>query len=276
MGSVGKLGVRLSVIVTTYNNPRALSLCLACLARQTITDLEMLVADDGSGPPTRIVVEEFASSAPFPVHHIWHPDEGFRKSTILNRAILTARGDYLIFFDGDLLATSRCIERHVAAIERNCYLTGGAIDLLEPVASTIEVNGIRSGVLDRLGIVKHVSKPRRVILSHVPGIRHLMDRWVPREPAWRGGQSSGFKEHLLNVDGFDERFTYGYEDADLGHRLQASGVRGKSVRYSCPVFHLDHPRPYSNRDQLAANKALYDQNRLTGVIGTRYGIRRES
>lgn len=274
---VGRLGLRLSVIVTTYNNPRALSLVLACLARQTLKEFELLVADDGSGSPTRTLIEEFAPRAPFPVRHIWHPDEGFQKCAILNKAILAAAGDYLVFFDGDVLSPSRCIERHVRAARPGSYLAGGKIDLRDPIASQVTEKDIAAGMLEEIGSWwHHIGKPRRLLVSYLPGIRDLLDRYVPREPSWRGENSSAFKEDLLRVDGFDERFTHGYDDADFGHRMQASGVRGRSIRYRCPVFHLDHPRPYSHTAQLSANRALYEQNRLAGVIGTEHGIRRES
>ncbi|MEO8199166.1 MAG: glycosyltransferase [Gemmatimonadota bacterium] len=275
LAPVGRLGLRLSVIVTTYNNPRALSLVLACLARQTLPEFELLVADDGSGDPTRSLIEGFARRVPFPVRHVWHPDAGFQKCAILNKAILAAAGDYLIFFDGDVLAPSRCIERHVRAARRGTYLAGGKIDLLEPMASRITERDIEGGILERVGSWwRHLNKPRRFLASYVPGVRDWLDGWVPREPSWRGENSSAFKEDLLRVDGFDERFTHGFDDADFGHRLQAAGVHGRSIRYTCPVFHLDHPRPYSNHEQISANKALYDQNRLTGVVGTDFGIRK--
>jgi hypothetical protein len=54
---------------------------------------------------------------------------------------------------------------------------------------------------------------------------------------------------------------HGYEDADFGHRLAAIGITGRSLRYTAPVYHLDHPRPWRNDAVIAANKALYDANR---------------
>src|SRR5260221_13874655 len=101
MRAVGTLGLRLSVIVTTYNNPHGLELVLAGLARQTVQDFELLIADDGSGADTKAVIDDFARRATVPVEHVWHPDEGFRKCAILNKAIRAAHGDYLVFFDGD-------------------------------------------------------------------------------------------------------------------------------------------------------------------------------
>jgi len=47
----------ISVIVTTYNREDALDAVLSALSAQTDRAFEIVIADDGSGPPTRDVVE---------------------------------------------------------------------------------------------------------------------------------------------------------------------------------------------------------------------------
>src|ERR1700694_998851 len=86
--------VHLSVVVTTYNNLHGLRLVLAGLVRQSFRQFELIVADDGSGPETGAAVADYAATAPVPVRHIWHPDQGVRKTAILNLAIREAQGDY--------------------------------------------------------------------------------------------------------------------------------------------------------------------------------------
>ena len=271
--AAGRLVVRLSVIVTTYNNPRGLQLVLAGLQRQTFRDFELLVADDGSGPDTAAVVAEFAAHAPFPVRHVWHPDEGFRKCTICNRAILEAGGDYLVFFDGDCIPARRCLEIHLQSARSDSYLAGGAVYLDRRLSARLTPADVSSGRLDRPGLWwMRVNKRRRLLARHLPVIRDIMNRRVPREPSWRGGNSSGWAEHMRAVGGFDERFTYGFEDADFGHRLQALGVHGRSIRYSTPVMHVEHTRPYADPHQLARNRKLYDENRALRLVRTPYGL----
>ncbi len=277
MRPIGTLGVRLSVIVTTYNNPRGLSLVLAGLARQTIHEFELLIADDGSGPETKTVVDTFARSAPFSVRHVWHPDEGFRKCAILNKAILAAQGDYLVFFDGDCVPPSYNLAAHLRLARRNRYLAGGAVLLNERASRRFTVESVARGDLERIGLWwLHVDKPRRLLINRLPGLRFLLDRNVRRPPGWRGGNSSTFAEHVHAVGGFDERFTYGLEDADFGHRLEAAGIIGYSLRYTAPVFHFDHPRPYALPEMVAANRALYDANRAVRMTATPYGLRATS
>ena len=270
---LGTLGIRVSVIVTTYNSPRALALVLAALARQTVRGFEILIADDGSGPETAALIRECAERSPEPIRHVWHPDEGFRKCAISNKAILAAAGDYLVFFDGDCIPMGACLETHVREARRDSYLAGGKLPLRGSFADRLTPAMVADGALDRAGPWWwQVGKRERLAVSRVPGLRDWMNRRVPREPSWRGENSSAFAEHVFRAGGFDERFSYGYEDAEFGHRLQAGGVHGRSVRYSAPVFHLEHDRPYARPEVVAANRALYQASRAQRLSHTKFGL----
>jgi glycosyltransferase involved in cell wall biosynthesis len=270
---VGRVGLGLSVVVTTYENPRALALVLAGLFRQSVRHFEILIADDGSGPETAALVAAAAAGAPVAVRHVWHEDAGFRKCTITNKAIAAAEGNYLVFFDGDCIAGRECLAVHLDSARPDSYLAGGKIPLARRLADRLTVDDVSRGLLDGLGTWwLDAGKRRRLAASRVPWLGRWMNGRVPREPSWRGENSSAFAEHLRAIGGFDERFTYGFEDADLGHRLQAHGVHGRSVRYTAPVFHLEHARPYARPDELAANRALYDENRARRATRTAHGL----
>ena len=96
-----------SLIISTYNWPRALYLCLDSVMQQTVMPSEIIIADDGSGIATRDVVRHFEAVSPVPVRHIWHEDDGFRLAEIRNKAIAASRGEYVIQIDGDLI-----LQRH--------------------------------------------------------------------------------------------------------------------------------------------------------------------
>jgi glycosyltransferase involved in cell wall biosynthesis len=265
----------LSVIVTTYNNPRALALVFAGLSRQTARPAEVLIADDGSGPETQTVIEEWTPRLPFRLHRIWHRDQGFRKCTILNRAIEAAAGDYLVFFDGDCVPPAHCLRAHLDAAREHRYVTGGAVMLSPEFSQQLTPDAVLAGTLERFGLWwLGVRRARRLVVNRIPGLRGMLDRNVRRPPGWRGGNASTFARYVREVGGFDERFTYGYEDADFGHRLERAGVIGFSVRYTAPVYHVHHERPYRNDAQLEANRALYDANRAAAMTATPFGLRR--
>ena len=67
----------ISVVLTTYNRSDALAVVLAALQRQTDTDFEVVIADDGSQPVHRARIREVAHGCSFALAHVWHPDVGF-------------------------------------------------------------------------------------------------------------------------------------------------------------------------------------------------------
>jgi glycosyltransferase involved in cell wall biosynthesis len=263
----------IAVIVSTYNNPRALALVLTGLERQTRPPQEVLIADDGSGAETRALIDDWRRRLPYPVHHVWHPDEGFRKCRILNHAITAASASYLIFLDGDCVPAARCLAVHANRAAPQRYVSGGKVLLGARISATLDEAAVRRGDLERIGRWwLGVKRKRRLVGSRIPGLRDLLDRNVPRPPGWHGENASTWACHARAVGGFDERFTYGSEDADFGQRLLLAGVIGVSVRYTAPVCHLDHARPWSSALVTAANKALYLENRAARVVRTPHGL----
>ena len=106
--------MRTSVILSTYNQPRALELSLWGFAAQAVRDFEVVIADDGSRPDTAALVEAMRARTGLHLVHVWHEDRGFRKTEILNRAILAAQGEYLIFSDGDCIPRRDLVAVHLA------------------------------------------------------------------------------------------------------------------------------------------------------------------
>lgn len=103
---------RLSLIVAVYNKPTLLRYVFAALGRQSFTDFEVIIADDGSGPEIRDAVAEATASYGFPLVHLWHEDIGWRKNIMLNNAIRAARADWLVFTDGDCLPSKHFLLDH--------------------------------------------------------------------------------------------------------------------------------------------------------------------
>ena len=123
--------MNVSVIVPTYNRPRALKLCLTSLAGQSMVPSEVLIADDGSSSETRDFVQEMQGSLHdiFPIKHVWQEDIGFRKPKILNQAVRQTTGEYLIFIDGDCMAHRHFIRAHVEHSDPAAILGGKRVEI---------------------------------------------------------------------------------------------------------------------------------------------------
>jgi len=89
------------VIVSTYENPRALDLVLRGWERQRVRPDRILVADDGSGPETAAVVARWGA-----VHVRLEHTGRFGKCRVVNTAIVEAQRlgvTWLLLTDGDWL-----------------------------------------------------------------------------------------------------------------------------------------------------------------------------
>jgi glycosyltransferase involved in cell wall biosynthesis len=126
--------MRISVIVATYNEPEWLEKVLWGYSVQTNGDFELIIADDGSGKETGLVIAKMQAATGMAIKHIWHEDKGFRKCEILNKAILQAENDYLIFSDGDCIPRADFVAEHVSNVRRGYFLTGSCIRL--PLATS--------------------------------------------------------------------------------------------------------------------------------------------
>ncbi|MSP47476.1 MAG: glycosyltransferase, partial [Xanthobacteraceae bacterium] len=81
----------ISIIVTTFDRPDALDAVLRSLARQSDRGFEVMVADDGSGPATAALIEQWKPRIGVGLAHVRHDHRGFRAGEIRNRAIRVSR-----------------------------------------------------------------------------------------------------------------------------------------------------------------------------------------
>jgi GT2 family glycosyltransferase len=86
-----------SVIIASYNRPEQLREAVDSVFRQTRSDWELLIADDGSADSTRSYLEGLADPR---VRLIWLQHTG-KPSSVRNAAIKHARGRYVALLDSD-------------------------------------------------------------------------------------------------------------------------------------------------------------------------------
>lgn len=233
----------ITVVIATYNWPEALNLCLRSLEVQTDTNFEIIIADDGSAPVTRRVVEEIGTF-PVPIRYCWHEDDGCRKTVICNRAMREARGDYFIFLDADCLVQPDFVARHRTLAKKGHMVTGSRVLLTEPITKGILADGswdfysFRNSI-PLLRLQGGVNKILPVFLKlGDAGWRNY------REFVWRrikGCNMACWSDDAMAIGGYDETLLgWSHEDADFVFRLQSNGVIRKAGAFSTEVFHLYH------------------------------------
>ena len=119
----------ISVILATYNQPEWLEKVVWGYAAQLHRSFEIVVADDGSTPETAVLISRLQHDTGIKIQHVWHEDRGFRKCRILNKAILTASHDYLVFSDGDCIPRQDFLTAHVRHAAPGRFLSGGLVRL---------------------------------------------------------------------------------------------------------------------------------------------------
>jgi glycosyltransferase involved in cell wall biosynthesis len=266
--------VRLSVIVSTYNKPRDLERVLWGYAAQSRRDFELLVADDGSGPETVAAIDR-VRAAGLEVVHVWHADRGFRKSEIMNRAIVASTGDYILITDGDSIPRADLVATHYALAEPGAYLAGGYLKLPAEVSDAITPEDVRAGRFVDLGwLRKQGWRPGRRALRLVRSsfLAAALDRLTPTQPLFAGNNASVWRETMFAVNGFDMEMGYGGLDRAVGYRLVNLGIRGKQVRHRAICMHLHHERPYKKPEVMRRNREILESIRRNGETRARRGI----
>ena len=270
---------KLTLIIAFYNKIELLRKVLESVALQTMRDFEVVIADDGSKPEVVEAIKSLQTQFAFPISHVWHEDQGWRKNVILNKAVVAAQSDYLVFIDGDCVLEPHFLEEHYAARKQGEVVTGRRV-LLPPktteyvLANPITPHRLGAPLFFRLlweTIFGHQKTQLEQKIRLPKGLRRLFIR--ERKRYILGCNFSLYKEDLLGVNGFDERFAYpGYgEDIDLEYRLARKGIFAYSRKCQLVQFHCYHQHFDTN---YAPNKALLQENTDNNVTYTPFGIQR--
>jgi GT2 family glycosyltransferase len=269
-------GPRATVVFTTYNQPAWLRLALLAFAAQDRSDFELIVADDGSTPDTRAVIDALRPQLPFDVRHVWQPDQGFRKCRILNTALRLARTDYVIVTDGDCLPRADFVSTHLRLRAPRRFLSGGYFKLPMAVSQAISAEAIASGSCFRLPWLYEQGLPRSArswrLGVGTGWLGRVLDHVTQASLTWNGHNASGWLDDIVRVNGFDERMGYGGEDVELGDRLYRIGVTGMRIRFRTAVLHLDHPRGYDRPGTRESNRLIRERGRDQHAMWTPHGI----
>lgn len=268
--------MRVSVIISTFDSPLWLEKVLWGYRCQTWTPWEVIVADDGSGPETTCVIARHRGTGQRPLQHVWHPHRGYRKCSILNRAIERAGGDYLIFSDGDCVPRADFVASHAGLARPGHALSGGCIRVPLPTSHAITPDAIVSGAFARPDWLRRhgalsVRGWLKLRASGGPA-GAILDRLTPTRATFNGHNASAWRDDVLRVNGFDERMQYGGLDREFGERLVHSGVRFRQIRHRAVCVHLEHSRSWVSEESWRRNAAIRAHTRRECPAWTPFGV----
>jgi glycosyltransferase involved in cell wall biosynthesis len=210
-----------SVVIPTHNQKQILEHCLRSLFNQTAdpATYELIVIDDGSTDGTREMVQRLSSKASCELSY--HRQENLGRSRTRNTGARMARGEYLIFLDGDMTVRREFIAAHLNGHSRPGLIVHGT------VVNTYEIKNPGAG-------------PEKI-----PNLSRAF---------FATGNVSIEKNRFIEAGLFDEDFVeYGWEDLELGERLRGMGLKSAQAPAAWS-YHLQRRVTCGSLPQLIAKE----------------------
>lgn len=124
-----------SIIVPTFNRRFYLEICLRGVFRQSFSDYEIIVVDDGSTDDTQLLLQQLANPR---LIEIRQENRGEYAAT--NHGLRAARGKFVTWVHSDDLLPEGSLERRVRTLQENpdidfCH---GDINFVDPFGRVLE------------------------------------------------------------------------------------------------------------------------------------------
>jgi hypothetical protein len=138
---------KVSVIVPVYNTEKYLENCLKSLANQTLSDIEIVVIDDGSTDSSPQIIKRFCEE--YPEKFVFESQENGGQASARNRALKLCSGEYVGFLDSDDFVRENMFEKMYEKAQKNdadyvacgytdiTYENGKEVELAHYVASKV-------------------------------------------------------------------------------------------------------------------------------------------
>ncbi len=265
--------LKATVIISVYRDKDALRTILDALALQTVNDFFVVVSEDGESQEIASVV---ANEHRFPeLIHLTQEDIGFRKNRALNRAIVAAKSDWLIFIDGDCVPHHKFISAHLTHARKGVVTGGRRVELGEKWSHLLRQNSELLCSMNSYGWWwRHLPSLNRdrtkaiELMLMPPGIGKRMKR---RASGLLGCNFAAHRDDLIAINGFDEQYCAPGigEDSDIDWRLRQYGVHVINVKFTALQWHLHHPRGYTTSEE---NLRILRHNQEQGILRPLHGI----
>lgn len=258
--------MKISLIISYYKNQANLELIFKGLALQSEKDFEVIVAEDDNDPTTSEFIADQQNRLGFPIVLLSQKlDDGFRKNEMLNRAIIVSKSDKLCFIDGDCVPHKHFIATYSRMITEKKICFGKRVNLAEKI--TEEIYKTKD-----LNLLKFSNLLRSDSGKIKEGL-YLPFSLKVKDTGLLGCNWGVLKSHLKEINGYDEDYVSAGvgEDVDIEWRLRASGLQMVSTKNKAIVYHLYHPKGYSD-DSVQANYKLLAKKQNEGHLRCLNGI----
>lgn len=264
--------IKTTLLISTYNWPAALELCLKSVLKQVQLPDEVVIADDGSATETKVLIEKYKAIFPVPLKHVWHPDTGFQLSEIRNKAILVASHEYIIQIDGDLILHPYFVKDHVRLAAHQHFVSGSRLLLPQAYSDALLAKRQIPPYTDLL-----LKGDNRLNAIRIPFFTDLMAPYYKRRNKYyvKGCNMAFWRDDLLDVNGYNESITgWGKEDSEIAVRLINKGINRLFIKFGGICYHLHHK--IASRDRHDINDDILLKTIESGIIRCDKGIKEHS
>ncbi|MBI5805258.1 glycosyltransferase [candidate division TA06 bacterium] len=249
-----------SVIIAAKGRPGYFEKTLLSLKGQSEQDFEIIYFSDGAEPGYQSLADQYRRSFKHPIQTV--PGiPGSNTGALANQAARMARGDYLVFLNGDRILHHRFIERHHARRKPGVFLWSSPVALTEEAANKLTNEAVISRSLENECFRQGQCDPSTVKYgSYSPFINRLLNLALScganilgagDKPLANDHDFSLFKGDFYRVNGYDQGLAGpGRTYFDLLRRLLKAGIKPRSVNYEAIQYSL------SRLDEKATNTAV--------------------
>ncbi|WP_304542740.1 glycosyltransferase [Sulfurimonas microaerophilic] len=265
----------IAIIVSVYKDIKSLEIILNSLQNQSYPLDEIIISEDGDS----IEMKNFIESLSIPnLKHISQEDLGWQKNKALNNAIRNTQSEYIIFIDGDVVPHKEFVKGHFNCSEVHKVCCGKRSELGEKYSQAILKNEIS---------IDKISKNYlwNIFSLHSDGVHHyedglyssLLNKFTSSRKIRHiiGCNFSCYKTDLEAINGFNEDFVNPGEgeDVDITWRFKALGIQMKSCRYIANIYHLWHPKRFSDKEG-QINRAIMQKSQKDNQIRALNGLKK--
>lgn len=254
----------ISLIITVYKDYQALTRVLDSVLRQTFLPNHVILAHDAIDPSIQHALDEYKNK--IKLTHIDQEDTGFNKNRILNKAILAAEDDKIVFIDGDCILHPKFIAAHQQYIVPGVFTAGRRLDLDRKSSNQIRNEGVETLSLLQLLLNKTKRIEEGIYLPGAPLQKNKAVRLLGCNMGWH-------KDDLMAMNGFDMDYMLpGYgEDTDIEFRAHRKGMQSVNLRWKAIQYHLFHERPEREED-VKQSQILFESKKELGYFFCEHGI----
>ena len=221
--------MRFSIIIPVYNRPQEVDELLDSLCKQTISDFEVVVGEDGSTEKCDDICQKYSNQ--LNINYYFKPNSGPGPSR--NYGAERSQGEYLLILDSDVIVPENYLKTIQNELEADpCDAFGGpdkALPTFTPIQKAI-----------------NYSMTSFFTTGGIRGGKKKMDKFYPRS------FNMGIRKDVYEALGGFAPMRYG-EDIDLSTRIFKGG-------YSCRLF----PEAYVYHKRRVSFKAFFRQVKHSG------------